>query len=379
MKFLTKMMMGAALAGLTAQIANADDVLKIGAILAISGPGSSYGGPAEKGLHVMFDNLPKEGLAGRQVKLTIYDTEGNSSKAAQLFRRAVDEDEVDVVIGPSTSGESLAVVPIANQMKVPNITYGGAEPITKPVTPYVFAVSPTDRLVVENILDHLRGKGVKKAAVIYSTDGFGQSGGGIVQERAASFGIDITAETFSPQDTDMTPQLLRIREKNPEAIIIWSANPNPTVVLRNAQAMGLKLPFYVSYANASLSFVAQTGAAAEGVYVSGLPIVAPDVIPDGDPRKELVVEFAKAYQARWKVAPDQTSGHALDTKIILEDALKTIPGPVTPDNLRAAIETVKMCGADGCRQISPQDHRGLDKNALVLMQIKDGKFQRVTD
>lgn len=368
----------AAAASLSATAAAAEDTLRVGAILAISGPASSYGGPADKGLKLIFDSLAKEGLAGRKVKLTVYDTEGNSTKAVQLYRRLVDNDEVHVVVGPSTSGESLAVVPVANQLKVPNVTYGGAEPITKPVTPYVFALSPTDRLVVENILDHLRNGGAKTAAVIYSTDGFGQSGGGIVQERASAFGIDLVAvETFSPQDTNMTPQLLRVREKKPDAVIIWSANPAPTIVLRNAQDIGLKLPFYVSYANASLSFIAQTGAAAEGVYVSALPIVAPDVLPDSDPRKAPLAAFEKAYRERWGVPPDQTSGHALDTRIVLEQALKAIDGPVTRENLRAAIENVKMCGADGCRQITAQDHRGLDKSALVLMQVRDGRFQQV--
>ncbi|GGC78082.1 ABC transporter substrate-binding protein [Chelatococcus reniformis] len=369
----------AAIASLAAApAASAEDVLRVGAILAISGPASSYGGPAEKGLKLIFDSLAKEGLAGRKVKLSVYDTEGNSTKAVQFYRRLVDNDEVDVVLGPSTSGESLAVVPVANQLKVPNITYGGAEPITKPVTPYVFALSPTDRLVVESILDHLRGRGAKTAAVIYSTDGFGQSGGGIVQERAAAFGIDLVAvESFSPQDTNMTPQLLRVREKKPDAVIIWSANPAPTIVLRNAQEIGLKLPFYVSYANASLSFIAQTGAAAEGVYVAALPIVAPEVLPDSDPRKAPLASFDKAYRERWGVPPDQTSGHALDSKIVLDAALKAIDGPVTREALRGAIERVKMCGADGCREVTPEDHRGLDKNALVLMQVRDGRFQEV--
>jgi branched-chain amino acid transport system substrate-binding protein len=353
------------------------DTLKIGAILALSGPASSYGGPAQKGLELIVDSLQKQGLAGRKVKLTIYDTEGNSTKAVQLFRRLVDDDEVDVVLGPSTSGESLAVVPVANQMKVPNITYGGAEPITKPVTPEVFAVSPTDRLVVESILDRLKRTGVKTAAVIYSTDGFGQSGGGIVQQRAAEFGVDLVAvETFSPQDNNMTPQLLRIREKNPEAVIVWSANPNPTVVLRKAREIGYNPTFYLSYANASLSFINQTGAAAEGVFLPGYPVIAPGVLPDGDPRKAPLVAFDKAYRERWNAPPDQTSGHALDTEIILENALKAIQGPITRDKLRAAIENVKMCGSDGCRQITPTDHRGLDRNAVVMMQIRNGAFER---
>jgi branched-chain amino acid transport system substrate-binding protein len=282
---------------------------------------------------------------------------------------------VDVVLGPSTSGESLAIVPVANQLKVPNITYGGAEPITNPVTPYVFAVSPTDRIVVDDLLAQVQASGIRKVGLLFSTDGFGQSGGTIVQERAKSFGIDLVAvETFAPQDTGMTPQLLRIRERSPDAVIVWSISPYPTIALRNAQEMGFRPRFYLSYASAAHSFIAQTGAAAEGAAMSAYPIVAPEVLPDSDPRKAPVVAFTAAYRARWGVAPDQTSGHALDTRIILEEALKAIPGKLTRDSLRTAIEGVKMCGSDGCRQITRTDHRGHGKDALMFVEIRDGTF-----
>lgn len=175
----------------------------------------------------------------------------------------------------------------------------------------------------------------------------------------------------------MTPQLLRIRDKTPDAIVVWSANPGPTIVIKNAAEMALNKPFYLSYANASLSFITQTGAIAEGVYAAALPVVAPESLPDADARKVPLVAFAQSYRKEYSVPPDLTSGHALDTLIILESALKKIQGPLTRDNLRAAIEDTKMCGADGCRTITPTDHRGLTKDALVLMQVKNGKWQAV--
>ncbi len=352
--------------------------LRVGAILALSGPASVYGGPAEKGLKVMLDQLSGNTLAGHPVELTIFDTEGNSTKAVQLFRRLADNNEVHVIVGPSTSGESLAVVPVANQLQVSNLTFGGAEPITQPVTPYVFATSPTDRLVVELLLDVLKKRKQTRLALIYSQDGYGQSGGSIMQQQVTRFGIDLVAvETFSPQDTNMTPQLLRIRDKNPDAIVIWASNPGPTIVLKNAAEMGLNAPVYLSYANASLSFISQTGAPAEGVYIAALPIIAPESLPEADPRRAAMVAFDQSYRKQYGVAPDQTSGHGLDSFIILEAALKAIHGSLTRDSLREALETVQMCGADGCRRISPTDHRGLTKDALVLMQAEGGRWQAV--
>lgn len=365
--------------GLVAQCAAvtalAQEPINVVAVLATSGPAAIYGIGAEKALRVMIDSLPNKSIAGHPVKLTVYDTEGNSTKAVQLFRRAAENDQAHVIFGPSTSGESMAIVPLANQLKVPTISHGGAEAITKPVTPYMFALPPTDRIMVESLVSWIKQRGWKKVAVIYSLDGFGQSGGTIAQELAPTYGLEVVAvETFASQDTNMTPQLLRIRDKKPDAIIMWSANPGPTIVAKNAMDMGLKIPFFVSTANATLGFIQQTGAAAEGIYATTLPIVAPEALPNDDPRKAIFLKFNKLYNEKTGLVSDQASGHGLDDIALLEEAVKGIKGPVTRESLRAAIENVKMCGSNGCRQVRPDDHRGLTKEAIVVMQIKGGTF-----
>jgi branched-chain amino acid transport system substrate-binding protein len=375
MKPLKQLALVLAACGALLTAARAEDTINVAAIYATSGPASIYGGPAEKALRMMIDNLPNKSIDGKPVKLTVYDTEGNSTKAAQLFRRAAETDEAVLIFGPSTSGESLAIAPIANQMKVPTISNGGAEGITKPVTPYMFAVGPTDRLMVEAIIASIKEHGWKKIAVLYSMDGYGQSGGTISQELVKSSGLDLVAvETFASQDTNMTPQLLRIRDKDPDAIILWSANPGPTIVARNAVEMGLKKPILVSTANATIGFINQTGAAANGIIATTLPVVAPEALADSDPRKAIIQRFNKQYMDKYGLPADQASGLGFDNFLLLEAAVKSIKGPVTRESMRTAIENIKMCGANGCRQMRPDDHRGLTKDSIVMMQIKDGGF-----
>ena len=355
-------------------VAQAEDTLHIGAVLALSGPASVFGVPAEKGLRLIFEDLPNKTLAGRPVKLTIYDSEGNSAKAVQLMRRLADDD-VHIIIGPTTSGESLAAVSVANQLKVPMISNGGAEQITNPVTPFVFGIVPTDRNVAGNMLSFMQKRKIVNVALLHSLDGMGQSGANVVKEMASSYGVKIVAaETFGPTDTSMTPQLLRVRELKPDAIIVWSANPGPTIALKNAAEIGIKVPFFLSFANSSNWFITQTGAAAEGVYVSSFPMVAPEALPDKSPRKAPLLAFVKRYRERYDSIPDQSAGHSMDDFIILEEALKSVKGPVTRTGLRDAIEKVRMCGANGCRQISPTDHRGLGSDALIMMQVKNGTW-----
>jgi branched-chain amino acid transport system substrate-binding protein len=355
--------------------ASAQETFNIVALIATSGPASIYGGPTEKGLRLSVDNLPNKSLGGRPVKLTVYDTEGNSTKTAQLFRRAVENDQALVVIGPTTTGEALAILPMVNQLKVPTLTGGSGEAITKPVTPYMFAMPPTDRLAAEAMIASMNQRGYKKIAVLHSQDALGQSGGGIAQELVKAAGMElVTVEAFGPQDTNMTPQLLRIREKNPDAIIVWSANPGPTIVVKNALEMGLNKPIVLSQGQSSTAFITQSGPAAEGTYVAAVPIVAPDVIPDSDPRKQVVAQFGKQYKEKYGQPADQGSGHGLDAVLILESATKLIKGPLTRESLRDAIEAVKMCGSNGCRQMRPDDHRGLTKESIVVMQIRNGAF-----
>lgn len=361
--------------GASAQAQQSTEPLRVGAILALSGPAAVFGVPAERALRVLFESLGPRGIAGHPVVFTAFDSEGNTTKAVQLFRRLADNDNVHLILGPSTSGESLAVVPLANQMEVPNITFGGAEAITKPTTPWVFATSPTDRMVVENLMTEFKEKKLTKLGLIYSLDAFGQSGGTIAKELAAQYGVNIVAEeTFGPQDTNMSPQLLRIRKSQPQALLIWSANPGPSIVMRNAVELGLSIPMYASYASGSRSFLQQTGPAAEGAFVPSYRIVAPETLSDRDPLKQPLIAFAKQYRERWNAEPDQTSGHAYDVLLMLNHALPNIKGPLTRKSLRDALETVKFNGANGPRQLSAQDHRGLDKTSVVMMQAKGGRW-----
>lgn len=358
--------------------AQADDSpLRIG-ILAPSTGLSAYSGlPFEQAARQMLDPFVKSGLDGHPVKFSFYDTEGASPKAAQLFNRLIDNDDVHVVIGPVNSGESLAAAPVASQRKVPMLCICSAESITNPVNPYVFGLAPVDAVVTSELLTVLKNRNVKTVALIYSLDAFGQSGGKMLEAKMKDFGLNlVTVETFAPQDTNMTPQLLKIREKNPDGIILWSAaNPAPAIVLKSAKDLGMKNQFYLGNAAAFNGFIDSAGAAADGAYVTSLPILAPEVLPEGDPRKSVVTDFVKAFKSRWGTLPEQTSGGAMDAVMIIEAALKQIKGPITRDSLRDAIEKVSVCGAYGCRQLSAQNHRGHgDKATTVLMQIKDSKW-----
>ena len=356
----------------------AGETLHIGAAISTSGATGVWGQQFEKGLRMLIEQLPNGRLAGYPVKLTVYDTETNSTRTAQLFRRLAESDGVQVIVTGSNSGEGLAVVPLANELKVPTFNMGAAEAITTPVTPYVFGISPKDRIVVEHVLSVAQKRKLTKIALISSQDGFGQSGAGLAKELAASYGVQLVAtETFSPQDTDMTPQLLKLQDAKPDAILIWAGNPGPTIIAKNAQAIGLKTPILVSYASAQFLFITQTGAASEGILTSAMKIIEPFSLPDRDPQKALLVKFVNDFKAKYGALPDQTAGHGTDLMAMLKAALEGTSGPLTRDRIRNGLEKVEVCAAAGCRKVTAADHRGLTKDAMALMQVKNGRWVAV--
>ncbi|MEP7300189.1 MAG: ABC transporter substrate-binding protein [Caldimonas sp.] len=362
---------------LAAMSLHAQESIKIGAIFSTSGPGAFLGVPEERGLRMKVDEINKAGgIGGRKVDLVVYDTEGNTSKAAQLARRLIESDQVVAVVGPSSSGESLQVLPIANELKTPLISHAGTEKMTNPVTPWVFNTPPTDRVVAAHLLSVFKKRGITQIALLSAADGFGQSGANVVKELAPKYGVTIARhEEFNRTDADMTAQVLKAKESPAQAMLVWSAFPAPTIIARNAAAVSYSKPVYNSFAAASKDLLVQAGPAAEGSFVSSMRLLAPDTLKANDPMRGAVMKIYNDYKAKYNEAPATFAAHSHDAMSLIEAAVRKINGPVTRDNLRAALETVTVTGGNGIYRMSPTSH-GLDpeSNSMVLLQAKGGQW-----
>lgn len=370
----------AALAALFAAFsfgAAAQETLKIGAIFSTSGPSSFLGVPEERGLKLKVDEINKAGgINGRKLEIVQYDSEGNTTKAAQLARRLIESDKVLVIIGPSSSGESLQVLPIANELKTPMVSHAGTEKMTNPVTPWVFNTPPTDRVVASHLLGVFKKRGITQLALLSAADGFGQSGANVVKELAPKYGVTIARhEEFNRTDADMTAQVLKAKDSPAQAMLVWSAFPAPTIIAKNAAAVGYAKPIYNSFAAASKDLLVQAGPAAEGSFVSSMRLLAPETLKANDPMRPAVMKIFNDYKAQYNEAPATFVAHSHDAMSIVEAALKKINGPVTRDNLRAAMETVTVTGGNGIYRLSPTAH-GLepDSQSMVLMVAKGGQW-----
>jgi len=186
----------AALLAAGATLAQTKQVVKIGAIYPLSGSASFLGIPEERALKMKVDETNKAGgINGKTLEVIVYDTEGNTTKAAQQLRRLAESDKVDIIFGPSSSGESLATIGLSNELKIPQIAHGGTEQIVKPTTKWVFNSLAVDRVALSYVMSYFKKKGIKTVALMTSADGYGQSGKNVLQSLLPGTDIKIaTAE-----------------------------------------------------------------------------------------------------------------------------------------------------------------------------------------
>ena len=357
--------------------AQSSGTFKIGSFLSLTGPTAFLGDPEEKTLRQYIEKANAAGgVAGRKIELVVYDDGGEANRSRTLVSRLIDEDKVDMIIGGSLSGGSMAVIPIIEESKIPYISLASAISITEPVRSWVFKTPLTDRMVCERIYEEMKQRGIRRIGMLSSSDGYGQSMQKECRAQNARFGIEWVAdETYGPRDTDMTAQLTSIsRKPGIQAVLNTGFGQTGAIVTRNFAQLGIKVPLYQSSGVASDEFLKLAGAAANGIRFAGSSLVVADQLPANDPVKPVLSAYVKEYTERWKIPASLFGGYTYDALAITFDALKRA-NSTDKARMRAAIEQTKnLVGTSGIYNMSPQDHNGLAYSSLSMIEISGGKF-----
>ena len=345
--------------------------IKIGALFAVTGPASFLGEPERNSAQMVVDEINKAGgVKGHKLELITYDTGGDATKAVQLANKLIKNDHVFAIIGPSTTGDTMAVIPVVEKAGIPLISCAAGIKITEPVKKWVFKTAQNDTLAVARIYEQLRKEKKSKVAILTVSDGFGASGREQLKAQAASHGIEIVADdTYGPKDTDMTAQLTKIRGSQAQAVICWGTNPGPAVVARNARQLGLSVPLYMSHGVSSKKFIELAGDAAEGIRLPSGKVLVADLLPKNDKQRASLLAYIKDYQRHFKAEGDHFGGHAWDAMMLLKGAIER--GGDSPESIRHQLEATRnFAGIGGVFNYSAQDHAGLTKDAFVLVEVK---------
>ncbi len=355
----------------------AKDTIKIGAIVAATGPASFLGDPELKTLKHYVDAINAAGgVKGKNLELVAYDTGANPKKAVTFTKRLLHKDNVVAIIGPSTSGETMAIIPLMEKAKTPLVSMAGAVAIIDPVKPYVFKIVATDKMACEKIMADLKVRKLNNLALISGSGGFGKSMRKQCKLVAQKVGINIVAdETYGKKDTDMTAQLLKIKNtKGVDAILNPGFGQGPAIVAKNYHQLNITQPLYESHGVASKKFIEIAGEAANGIRLVSPPVVVADKLPDSNPVKKACVAYKNEYE---KFSGSQVSsfgGHAYDALFAIVEAIKV--GDGSAQSIRDNLEKLHgFVGIDGVVNMSPADHLGLDtKSGMILLDIKNGDW-----
>jgi branched-chain amino acid transport system substrate-binding protein len=350
--------------------------IKVGAIFAVTGGAANLGGPEKKTAEMLIEKINKEGgVNGHKIELIVKDSSSKPENAISLAKQLIEEDKVLAIIGPSTSGETMAIKNICQEAKTILISCAAAESIVNPVASYVFKTPQKDSDAARRIFQVMKAKGIKKIGVITSNDGFGIAGGQQLTNLAGLAGVAIDInETYDKQETDLTGILTKVKGKNVQAVINWSIVPAQSMVAKNMKQIGLNVPLFQSHGYGNIKYVQAGGEAADGtIFPCGRLLIA-DQLPDNNPQKKLLVEYKKDYESQYKEDVSTFGGHAYDAVLILVEGLKKAKS-TDKEKVREAIENIKgLVGTAGIFNLSSQDHNGLGMDAFEMLTVKDGKF-----
>ncbi len=357
---------------------NAKENIKIGALVAATGPASFLGDPELKTLqHYVSKINEKGGVNGAKIELVYYDTGANPKKAVTFTKRLINQDKVSAIIGPSTTGETMAIIKFVQKAKIPLMSMAGGISIVKPVKKYVFKIVATDRMACQKIMQDLKKRDLKNLALISGSGGFGKSMRKQCKDVANDYGINIVAdETYGKKDADMTSQLLKIKNlKNVDAVLNPGFGQGPAIVTKNYRQLNIKYPLYQSHGVASKKFIEIAGSASEGVRLVSPPVIVAEKLGDDSPIKKVALAYKNEYEKTFGSSVSSFGGHAYDALFAIVEAIKST-GSSDPQKIRDGIENLKnFIGIDGVVNMSKEDHLGLDtKSGMVLLDIKNGDW-----
>jgi branched-chain amino acid transport system substrate-binding protein len=349
---------------------------KIGAIFSITGDASSLGMPERDTAQMLEQQINATGgIKGRPLEIIIEDDRGDQTETLNAAKRLVERDKVLAIVGPSRTGNTMALIGYMEKAEVPLISCAAGIEIVDPVRKWIFKTPQSDRMAVQRMIPYLRAKKIKRVAIISDSTPFGKGGLRELEELLPKAGISIAArEEFGPKDASMESQLTKIRGTNAKAVICWGTPPGPAIVAKNMKQLGMSLPLICSHGVANATFLNIAGEAANGVMLPAGRLIVWDQIPRDQPQRKLLKSYATAYQKEFGKPADTFGGHSYDAIMLVTKALRE--GATTPAQIRDRIEkTKKFVGTGGIFNFSPQDHNGLTSDAFVFVKVVNGKWK----
>lgn len=359
--------------------------IKIGAMVSATGPTSAIGIPQRNTVSL----LPTT-VGGMTIEYITLDDGGDTTRAVQNAKQLIQQHKVDAIIGPSTTPNALAILPIIAEAKVPLVSTVGSQAVVEPqdaTKRWVFKTTQNDDLIAEALVAHMVRAKVKKLGYIGFNDPFGEGFLKILPGLLAKNRIElVVTEKYARTDQSVTGQAIKLMAARPDAVFV-AAVGGPAVLPQAAlRDQGFKGTIYQTHAIATQDFIKIGGAKVEGTVLAAGGMLVFDEMNDANPVKSVAARYMRAYEKVYGGRPATFGANTYDSGILLQYAIPDALKKGTPGSeafrvaLRDSLEAQKeIVGCQGIFNITPANHNGMDKRARELLTIQDGKFRLLGD
>jgi branched-chain amino acid transport system substrate-binding protein len=355
--------------------------INVGVTLSATGPAASLGIPEKN----TVDLMPKT-LAGQKINYIVLDDASDTTTAVKNIKKLISENKVDVVIGSTTTPNSLAMVDVAAEGETPMIAMAAGARIVEPMDDkrkWVFKTPQNDAQMATAIVEHMTNHQIKTVAYIGFSDAYGEGWWQAFSTIAEARKIKLLGnERFNRADTSVTGQVLKLISAKPDAILIGGAGTPAALPQKSLKEKGYKGLIYQTHGVANNDFLRVCGKDCEGTILPSGPVLVAAQLPDDNPVKKSALDYVSKYEAAHGKGSVSTFGaHAWDAGLLLVSAVPAALKKAQPGTrefraaLREALEQTKdLAGAHGVFNMSPQDHLGLDQRARVMVTVKNGAW-----
>ena len=365
---------------LAATLAHAD--INVGVTVSATGPAASLGIPEKNTIALM----PKT-IAGQKVNYIVLDDASDTTAATANARKLVTEHKVDLILGSTTTPNSLAMLDLVSEAQTPTISLAASARIVEPQDAkrrWVFKTPQNDIMMSLAIAEHMANAGVKTVAFIGFADAYGE---GWYQEFGKAAGLKklqvVANERYARNDTSVLGQVLKLTSAKPDAVLIAGSGTPAALPAKTLKERGYAGRIYQTHGVANADFLRVGGADMNGTFLPAGPVLVADQLPASNPVKKSALAYVAAYEAAYGKGTVSTFGaHAWDAGLLMSAAIPVALKKAQPGTaefraaLRDALEQVKeLPGAHGIFNMSPNDHLGLDQRARVMVLIENGAWK----
>ena len=356
--------------------------ITVGVTVSATGPAASLGIPEKNTIALM----PRT-IAGQKVNYIVLDDASDTTAAVGNTRKLISESKVDVILGSSTTPNSLAMIDVVSEAKTPMISMAASARIVEPMDDkkkWVFKTPQNDIMMSLAIVEHMAASGVKTVAFIGFSDAYGEGWYQEFSKAAALKNLQIVAnERYNRTDTSVTGQALKMVSAKPDAVLIAGSGTPAALPQKTLKERGYAGKFYQTHGVANADFLRVGGKDVEGTFLPAGPVLVAMQLPATHPVRKSASAYVTAYEAAYGKGSVSTFGaHGWDAGVLMSAAVpaalkKAQPG--TPEfraALRDALEQLKeVPGAHGIFSMSANDHLGLDQRARVMVRIENGAWK----